>query len=204
MATDASPHDKLTLEDIADLRAYERERDELRARVIALKRLRRVSVGPIITLVFESQDTIRFQVQEMVRAERMLTDEAVQTELDTYNPLIPQAGQLSATMFVELTSKAQLEEWLPKLVGVERSMVLVIGEGDGAAVVHGVVEEEHAAQLTREEMTASVHYVRFELSPAEVAAFAAGPVALGVDHPSYAERTPLSPETKAELLLDLR
>jgi Protein of unknown function (DUF3501) len=204
MTTDASAHAKLTLDDIADLRAYERERDAFRAKVIALKRLRRVAVGPIITLVFESRDTVRFQVQEMVRAERMLTDDAVQTELDTYNPLIPEAGQLSATLFVELTSKPQLEEWLPKLVGVEQSLAVVIGEGDDSIVVRNVVDEAHASQLTRDEITASVHYVRFELSHKQVARFAFEPVAIGVDHPNYHEQAALSPATKAELMLDLR
>lgn len=195
---------KLTLDDITDLRAYERERDDFRTRVIALKRLRRVAVGPIVTLVFENRDTIRFQIQEMVRAERMLSDEAVRTELDTYNPLIPEPGQLSATLFVELTTKAELEEWLPKLVGVERSIELLLGEGETARVVRCVVEEEHATQLTREEVTASVHYVRFELSPDEVEAFATGPVVLAVNHPAYAYGAPLSEETRAELLRDLR
>lgn len=195
---------KLTLDDITDLRAYERERDEFRTRVIALKRLRRVAVGPIVTLVFENRDTIRFQIQEMVRAERMLSDEAVRTELDTYNPLIPEPGQLSATLFVELTTKAQLEEWLPKLVGIERSIELLLGEGDTARVVRCVVEEEHASQLTRQEVTASVHYVRFELSPDEVEAFAAGPVVVAVNHPAYAYGAPLSEPTRAELLGDLR
>jgi hypothetical protein len=80
---------KLTLDDIADLRAYERERDRFRSRVIAVKKRRRVAVGPFITLVFENRDTIRFQIQEMARVEKLLSDSAIQTELDIYNPLIP-------------------------------------------------------------------------------------------------------------------
>ena len=195
---------KLTLEDISDLRAYERGREEFRARIIALKRRRRVPVGPVVTLVFENHDTILFQVQEMARAERMLTDEAIQTEIDTYNPLIPDPGSLSASLFVELTSLAQMEEWLPKLVGVERSVELLIGEGPGAHVVRCEVEEDHAAQLTREETTASVHYVRFSLTPAEVERFAAEPVVLAINHPAYAEGTRLSEDTRATLLEDLR
>ena len=154
---------KLTLDDIADLRAYERERDAFRDRIIALKRVRRVPVGPIVTLVFENRDTVRFQVQEMARAEKLITDEQIRTELDVYNPLIPEPGQLSATLFVELTSDEQLREWLPKLVGIERAVELRIG----SRVVGCVPEEQHAQQLTREEITASVHYVRFELTPEE-------------------------------------
>jgi hypothetical protein len=80
---------KLTLDDIADLRAYEREREAFREQVIALKKRRRVGVGPFVTFVFENRETIRFQIQEMARVERILTDEGIQTELDTYNPLIP-------------------------------------------------------------------------------------------------------------------
>lgn len=203
---------KLTLGDIADLRAYEREREEFRRRVIALKNLRRVSVGPVVSMVFENADTIRFQVQEMARAERMLTDEAIQAELDTYNPLIPEPGQLCATLFVELTSRAELERWLPRLVGVERSVELRIGapqsapggSSDGREVVHCVVEEAHAARLTREEVTASVHYVRFEFDQSQVERFAAKPVQLAISHPNYLFESPLAGKTKASLLDDLR
>ena len=147
------------------MRAYERERDEFRDHVIALKRRRRVSVGPIVTLVFENRDTIRFQIQEMARAERMLTDEAISTELDTYNPLIPEPGSLSATLFIELRSEAELREWLPKLVGIERAVELRLG---GGSVIASIPEEAHAGMLTREDTTASVHYVRWELDPAEI------------------------------------
>lgn len=190
---------KLTLDDIADLRAYEREREAFRERIIALKRVRRVQVGPLVTLVFENRDTVRFQVQEMARVEKLITDEQIRTELDVYNPLIPEPGQLSATLFVELTSDEQLREWLPKLVGIERAVELRIGD----RIVGCVPEEQHAQQLTREEVTASVHYVRFELTPEEVAAFEAGPVALALAHPAYEHAVPLSEETKASLLRDL-
>src|SRR5205809_1861661 len=170
---------KLTLDDIADLREYEGERKTFRAHVIALKKRRRVGVGPFVTLLFESRDTIRFQIQEMARAERMLSDEAIQTELDIYNPLIPETGRLSATLFIELTSKAELEEWLPKLVGVERSVVLRIGDD----VVRARPEDAHEEQLTREDVTASVHYIWFDLTPAQVAAMGARPVSIGIVHP---------------------
>jgi hypothetical protein len=191
---------KLVLDDIADLRAYEREREEFRDRVIALKKKRRIGVGPVVTLVFENRDTVRFQIQEMARAERMLTDEAIQTEIDIYNPLIPEPGQLCATMFIELTSKDELMTWLPKLVGIERAVELRLGDG---TVVPCIPEAAHEAQLTREEITASVHYVTFVLTPEQVAAFAAGPVTLAVAHPDYDEATELSEDTVAELLTDL-
>jgi Protein of unknown function (DUF3501) len=192
---------KLTLDDIADLRAYERERDEFRARVIELKKRRRVAVGPVVSIVFENRDTVRFQVQEMARAERMLTDEAIQTELDTYNPLIPEAGHLSATLFIELTDEDQLRGWLPKLVGIERSLELRL---PGDTLVAAMPDPVHAAQLTREEITASVHYVGFALTADQVESFAVGPVHLEVRHPNYEESVQLGPATVDELLADLR
>jgi hypothetical protein len=195
---------KLTLADIADLRAYERERDEFRARVIELKKIRRVAVGPVVTLLFESRETIRYQIQEMARAERIFTDQGIQAELDVYNPLIPSPGELSATLFIELTSRAEMEHWLPRLVGIERSLLFRLGQGREAREVRCVPEEGHQAQLTREAVTASVHYVHFRLDPAQVEAFGLGPVVLAADHPSYREETALSGPARASLLEDLR
>jgi hypothetical protein len=195
---------KLTLDDIADLRAYERERAEFRSHVIELKRKRRIPVGLFVSMVFENRDTIRFQIQEMARVEKLITDEAIQNELDTYNPLIPGPGALCATLFLELTSEEQLREWLPKLVGIERSPAIRIGEGDDAELVRAIPDEAHEQQLTREETTASVHYVRFELTPEQVARFADEPITLVVDHPAYQEETLLGDATRTELLNDLR
>jgi Protein of unknown function (DUF3501) len=191
---------RLTLDDIADLRAYERERPEFSQRVIALKKRRRIHFGPHWTFVFENRDTIRFQVQEMARVEKILSDEGIEAELRAYNPLIPEPGTLSATMFVELTTDEQLREWLPKLVGIERSVMLRLADGTD---VRCVVDEGHESQLTREDVTASVHYIRFELTPVQVAAFGAGPVTLVIDHPNYAHETTLSDENTGELLADL-
>ena len=191
---------KLALNDIVDLRAYERERPELQRRVYALKRKRRVHIGPVVTLLFENSDTIRFQIQEMARAEKMVRDEQILEELEIYNPLIPEAGELSATLFIELTSKAELEAWLPKLVGIERTVELRVGD----EVVTAEPEAAHDEQLTREDVTASVHYIRFQLSPNQVERFASGPVQLAIDHPAYKEERELSDDTRMELLADLR
>jgi hypothetical protein len=190
---------KLTIDDIADLREYEREREAFRDHVIAIKKLRRIGVGPFVTLLFENRDTIRFQIQEMARAERMLTDEAIQTELDIYNPLVPEPGRLAATLFVELTSKDELEEWLPRLVGIERSVRLRIGDD----LVAATPETAHQQQLTREDVTASVHYVWFDLTPDQVAGLGRDPVRLEIDHPAYEHSTPLGAETTAALQADV-
>ena len=138
---------ELTVDDILDLRAYERVRDDFRTRVMAKKRLRRIPLGPVVTLVFECADTVRFQVQEMARAERILTDEGIRGELDVYNRLLPSPGELSATLFIELTSEDQLRHWLPRLVGIERSVAFELSRPPGSTApptVVSVPEELHA------------------------------------------------------------
>jgi hypothetical protein len=192
---------KLQLDDIADLRAYERERDDFRSRIIALKRRRRVGVGPFVTFVFENRDTVRFQIQEMARVEKLITDEAIQNELDTYNPLIPEPGQVSATMFIELTDEQQLREWLPRLVGIEAEVELRLS---GGSVVCCSVDEDHLRQLTRDEITAAVHYVHWDLTPDQVEELTSGPVTLAVTHDEYDHAVVLDDDTRAELEADAR
>ena len=188
---------KLTVDDIVDLRAYERERDEFRARVIALKKQRRVALGDLVTIVFENTDTMRFQIQEMARAEKMLRDEQIEHEVATYNELIPDPGELSATLFLEITDPDALREWLPKLPGIQRHVAFDIAGTE----VRGVEPDEE--RLTREdEITSTVHYLKFELPPTQQAAFAAGPVTIIVDHPAYQANAVLSDEQRAALAVD--
>jgi hypothetical protein len=196
----------LTLDDIADQRAYERERDAFRAEVIAAKKLRRISVGPVVTLTFESRLTMRFQVQEMARAERMVSDEQIQHELDVYNRLLPAPAELSATLFLELTTEDELRTWLPRLVGIERSCELRIGSGASTQVVRSTPDEEHDANLTRPTTTSAVHYVRFHFDPDQIDAFSTEPVSLAVNHPEYPDGlpgTPLGEGTRRQLAADL-
>jgi hypothetical protein len=192
---------QLTLADISDLRAYERERPDFLRDVIALKKIRRVAIGPFVTVVFENRTTIRFQIQEMARAERMSTDEQVQGELDIYNPLVPGPGELCLTLFVELTTEADLRDWLPRLVGIERSVELRLGSGP-VTVVTATVDPAHAAQLTREAVTASVHYVTFVLDTDERAAFEKGPASIAIAHEAYSYSAELSEETRRSLCGD--
>jgi hypothetical protein len=191
---------KLTLDDIADQRAYERERKAFTDHVIALKKRRRVAVGPFVTLLFENRDTIRFQIQEMARAERINTDEGIAAELAVYNPLIPLPGSLAATLFIELTTKDDLMTWLPQLVGIERAVELRAG-GD---VIPCRPDPDHEKQLTREEITASVHYLHFDLTPEQIDAVAAGPVEVAVTLASYTHAAKLDEAAIEELLTDLR
>lgn len=192
---------KLTLDDILDHRAYERVREDMRARVIETKRRRRQHLGTIVTLSFENRLTMQNQIQEMLRVERVVTDEGVMEELRAFNPMIPEPGQLCATLFIELTSDDQMREWLPKLVGIENSIVLRLADG---SQVRGTVDEQHAEGLTRETVTAAVHYVRFEFSPEQVGQFAKGSVQLRCDHPNYLEAIELPDFAVTELLTDLR
>ncbi len=192
------PH--LTLDDILDLRAYERVRDEFRQQVRARKQVRRVALGPIVSVVFESVDTVRFQIQEMARVERISTDEGIQAELEVYNRLLPSPGELSATLFVELTNDDDMRQWLPALLGIERSLVV---ELPGADPVRSVPEEEHARSLTRADVTPAVHYLRLPFTPAQTAALARGPATLALDHQAYGARAELGDETRAALVADL-
>lgn len=194
---------KLGLEDISDLRAYERERSELQQRVFEAKGLRRVALGSIMSLVFENALTVRYQIQEMARVEKLTTDAQILGELKVYNPLIPEPGELSATLFIELTDEASLREWLPKLVGIETALLFRFGVS-GIEPARSIAEGAHADQLTREDVTAAVHYVRFSLIPAQVEAFGSGPVVLASDHPVYQVETEIPAETRKELLDDLR
>ena len=194
---------KLTLDDIVDHRAYEREREAFRTHIIQLKKQRRIGIGPFVTIVFENRDTIRFQIQEMARAEKMVSDAAIQTELDVYNPLIPERGSLAATLFIELTNKDDLMEWLPKLVGIERAVELRIGAPGEEEVVRARPDAEHERQLTRDEITASVHYVHFDLTDAQVSRFVSAPIQVAIAHANYAYASQLSESSKASLLDDL-
>ena len=202
---------KLTVDDIADLRAYERERAEFRARIIAMKKQRRIGLGDLLTITFENTDTMRFQVQEMARAEKMLTDEAVAHEVDTYNELIPGPGELSGTLFVELTTDDLLREWLPKLLGIQRAVRFEVGDGTGgdAEIVPAIPEDEE--RLTRDDITATVHYLKFRFTPEQQAAFGTGSaetsvpggnVRIVVEHPEYRAAVELTAEQRAELAQD--
>jgi hypothetical protein len=191
---------KLTVDDIVDMRAYERERDVLRRTIIDLKRVRRIALGPIMTVVFENTVTMRWQVQEMARAERMLRDEQIAHEVETYNQLIPDENELSATLMIELTSEPALREWLPRLIGIEQHVAIVLPDGTR---IFGAVSDEDESRLTRDDTTAAVHFMKFRFTPADVEMFASGPVHIVVDHPEYDHDVLLDADQHAQLLSDL-
>ena len=187
---------KLTLHDIKDLREYEREREAFRAEIIAAKKRRRTPLGDLMSIVFENAATMRFQIQEMARAERMLRDEQIVQELETYNELIPEVGELSGTLFIEIDDSESLHYWLPRLVGIHEHLHFVVA----GATITG--QGQDLDRLTRAATTPTVHYLKFHFAPDQQRAFATHPVRIVIDHPEYAVDVELTNEQRDELIGD--
>ena len=180
------------------LEAYARERKAFRARVLAHKRDRTVHVGEHVTLLFEDELTIRYQIQEMLRIEKTFEDAAIQDELDAYNPLVPDGHNLKATMLVEYEDVDERREALARLRGIEDATYVRI---ESFLDVRAIADED--LERENDDKTSAVHFVRFELSPAMIAAFKNGrDVAIGVDHPEYRAQVTLSPASRAALAAD--
>jgi len=181
------------------LEAYAKERSAFRARVLAHKRNRIVHLGPHVTLLFEDELTIRYQIQEMLRIEKTFDEAGIQQEVDAYNPLVPDGSNLKATMLLEYEDADARHAALAQLRGIEDHVFMRVA---GFPVVRAIADED----LDREndDKTSAVHFVRFELTPAMIAAFkAATPVALSVDHPNYqAEVAMISPLVQETLASD--
>ncbi len=186
------------LTDVIGPQRYEQERDEIRRRVIALKKHRRVGIGECVTLVFENHDTVFFQIHEMLRAERITDLDAVREELDVYNALLPRAGELSATMLIEITDADDVAARLLEFSGIDECLFLDVG-GERC-------DAEFEPGRSREDKLSAVQYVRFPLSPRARAGFlvADQTVRLVVDHPRYKAAALLSGETRESLRRDLR
>jgi hypothetical protein len=188
----------LTAADITNLHEYELERADFRRRVIELKRRRRVALGPLMTLVFENRDTVRFQIQEMIRVERIVQPGKVQDEVDVYNELVPEKGQVAATLFIEITEEARVQEVLDGFIGLDEPgrLVLAVGPTRYPALF--------APGQSREDRICAVHYIRFPLGPEGRRALESGAeAALEVAHGDYRARQALSKETVSELIADL-
>ena len=190
---------KLAPTDLFTLETYARERAAFRARVIAHKRARSVHLGEHLTLLFEDRLTIQYQVQEMLRIERIFEVSGIQEELDAYNPLIPDGSNLKATMLIEYADPEERARKLVELHGVERRIALLVGTQPPALAI-----ADEDLQRSTEEKTSAVHFLRFELSPAHIQALRVGEEArLSVDHPAYRADTTLAPATRAALIADL-
>lgn len=191
---------KLTLSDIQAIGEYEKTRDAFRRRVIELKESRRVLVGDRVSLVFENRETALSQVQEMLRAERIVEPGKIQFEIDTYNALIPDVGELSATLFIEITDAADVRRELDRLLGLDRPGAVSF-EFEGAGRAAARFEAGHST----EERISAVHYVKFPLTGEQRRVFVegSGEIALVIDHPSYRHRAVLSPAQREALAADL-
>jgi hypothetical protein len=195
---------KVEAADIRNIAEYEKVREAMRAAVIALKKDRRVSLGDNLTLLFENRETVVFQIHEMMRAERIVHDDQVQAEIDVYNQLIPDPGQLSATLFIEIPDLAKMAQdevrvAVNRFQGLdEGGLFLRLGEHALPARFEG--------GHSKEEKMAAVHYLRFDVPEAARAALAdpGQPAELLVEHPRYQARSALPPGVRAQLLADLR
>jgi hypothetical protein len=192
------PH--LTPQSLLTLEAYAKARKEFRAQVIEHKKHRTLHLGEHVTLIFEDELTIRYQVQEMLRVEKIFEEQGIQDELDAYNPLIPDGRNFKATMMIEYEDVEERREALARLRGIEdRTWIRVAGHEPVFAIADEDLERE------TDEKTSSVHFLRFDLTAEMARALKAGAaLAAGIDHPHYrAQADPLAPEMRAALVKDL-
>ena len=188
----------LSPSDLLSLEQYARARGEFRARVLDHKRARTIAVGPNTTWCFEDRLTIQYQVQEMLRAERIFEAQGIQDELDAYNPLIPDGSNLKATLLIEFTDPGERAAALMRLKGIETRCYLLIADRSARAIADEDLEREN------ETKTSAVHFLRFELDGATRALLAAGaPLTAGMDHPAYTHAVELEAASRAALAADL-
>jgi hypothetical protein len=190
----------LTRNDLLPLEKYAVERAAMRQRVMAHKQNRRIDLGHQVALYFEDRLTMQYQIQEMLRVERIFEPAGIQEELDTYNPLIPDGSNWKATMMVQIEDIDERRAALATMQGIEDRVWMRIGDHPP---VTPIADED--LERDSEEKTSSVHFLRFELTPEMVAAAKAGePISAGVDHPAYrAESGPLPEAVRAALVADL-
>jgi hypothetical protein len=184
---------------LLSLETYARERDAFRARVIEHKKHRTVALGDHLTLIFEDELTIRYQIQEMLRIERIFEEAGIRHELDTYNPLVPDGGNLKATMMLGYPDVAQRQRALARLKGVEDRVWMQVA---GCERVYAIADED--LERENQDKTSAVHFLRFELEAKMRKAQRAGAgLAIGVDHPQYQAAVEAAPAVRAALAADL-
>ncbi len=189
----------VTADEVLNLYEYEKVRDARRRALIALKAARRVPVGQYLSFVFENRETVWFQIQEMVRAERIVSDEKVAEEIAVYNTLLPRPGELAATMFIEIGESDRIKPVLDALLGIDTGDHVRLRVGPH--VIPGVFEAGHSDE--EKGKLSAVHFVRFALPPAARRLFAGAEVALEVDHPADRGRTVLTADARRSLAEDL-
>ncbi|WP_025771537.1 DUF3501 family protein [Thioalkalivibrio sp. HK1] len=194
--------DKLVCADLFSLEEYHAHRPEFRERVLAHKRDRQVALGDNATLYFEDRLTIHYQIQEMLRVERIFETEAIEEELAAYNPLIPDGENLKATFMLEYGDPEQRREMLAQLVGVEDRVWIEADTKSGPQRIFAIADED--IERTTDEKTSSVHFLRFELGAEVRQAFLGdGEVRIGIDHDGYRIEVALDPKSRRALSADL-
>lgn len=191
---------RITRESLMTLEAYHKARPEFRKDVIAHKKRRTVALGDHVTLIFEDEKTIRYQVQEMLRIEKIFEEEGILHELESYNPLIPDGRNFKATMMIEYEDPTVRRAALGRLKGIEDRVWVQV---EGSPKVYAIADED--LERENEEKTSAVHFLRFELSEEMAAALKYGvSLSIGVEHGNYTETvSPVSNETRAALVADL-
>jgi len=190
---------QIAADSLLPLEVYSRERNAYRSRVIAHKKLRTVHAGDHVTLIFEDETTIRYQVQEMLRIERIFEADGIRGELEAYNPLIPDGGNWKATMLIEYPDADERRRRLAELKGIEDRTWVQVGNH---ARVYAIADED--MERENEEKTSAVHFVRFELERAMRDALKRGAgIAVGVDHPNYRASVTVAQDVRASLVADL-
>ncbi len=189
----------LTRDDLFSLEQYAEKRAQFRAEVIAHKKNRQVPIGAHATLYFEDRLTMQYQIQEMLRVERIFEAAGIQDELDAYNPLVPNGSNWKATFMIEFDDVDERRDALARLVGIEDKVWVQVDDHDK---VFAIADED--LERATEDKTSAVHFVRFELAPAMAAAVkSGGAVRMGIDHPEYGYQVELAPAVRASLANDL-
>ncbi len=190
----------ITADNLMGLEAYSKYRKAHKPDIMAHRKLRSVPLGEHINLQFESETTIRYQIQEMLRIEKIFEEDGIQQEIDAYAPLMPDGSNWKGTLLLEYPDVNERKRELARLIGVEDHMFI---EVEGQARVYAIADED--LERENDEKTSAVHFVRFELTPAMCAAVKAGAgVKLGCDHTNYPAHTQIAPETLASLAGDLK
>jgi hypothetical protein len=198
MASNGSARGPIAVDDLYSLEEYHRTRSAFRERVLAHKAHRRIEIGPNATLYFEDRLTMQYQVQEMLRIERIFETEAIAEELAAYNPLIPTGSNLKATFMLEFPDVEERRARLKLLGGIEDCLFAQVGDGPRI----GCAADEDLDRTT-DEKTSAVHFVRFEFDAASIAALKSGaPLKFLIDHPEYRHESKLTPEQLAALTAD--
>jgi len=191
---------KITADSLMTLEAYAKWRKQSKGEIIAHRKLRSVHLGEHITVQFESELSMRYQIQEMLRIEKIFEEEGIQSEIDAYAPLVPDGGNWKATMLIEYPDVNERQRELARLIGVAEHMFV---EVEGHPRVYAIADED--LDRENEEKTSAVHFLRFELTPAMRQAVKAGAgVKLGCDHTNYPAHVAIVPETLASLAGDLK